>query len=198
MTSFPLPAPQYGYLVRAGSVGRLFKDPAEAQRHARTSGGAIRTVEAARHLDPEAMIRWLETGEAEVAIPETSTSDTTKARMPEDTFQNRIEFAKSELKANPEISPSDLKRKGADLGLNIYPLIIGKARTALGLSKPRPEPRRIAQGSPARRTAAPATMTGLPAADALMSFAREFDELKSEVERYRAAIQRIREAVSKL
>ncbi len=70
--------------------------------------------------------------------------------MPKHNRDETVAFAAGHMKKNPEIEMSELKNLGKPLGYNIYPLIIGYARKALGLKRATPKPRKAGKRGPGR------------------------------------------------
>ncbi len=70
--------------------------------------------------------------------------------MPKHTRDETVAFAAGHMKKNPEISMNELKKLGRPEGFNIYPLIIGYARKALGLKRATPKSRKAGKRGPGR------------------------------------------------
>ena len=51
-----------------------------------------------------------------------------------------VDFAAACLKKNPNMPMAEMSKLARKEGINIYPLVIGKAKTRLGLSKAKPAP----------------------------------------------------------
>lgn len=83
--------------------------------------------------------------------------------MPKHPRAQVVEYVAKILKSKPDVSYADVVKEGRKDGYHVYPLIMGLAKNALGLGKPKRgrgrKPGRPAKGG-ARRGRPPATALG--------------------------------------
>ena len=87
--------------------------------------------------------------------------------MSEGVMDKAVDFAVACYRKNPNISMGEMKKLGAPKGINIYPLVIGKAKTRLGMGKAKPAPGAPKRG-PGRPRKNPAPAAAVVAASSTL------------------------------
>lgn len=119
-----------------------------------------------------------------------------------------VAFAAKHLKKNPDMEMSELKALGNKEKINIYPLIIGLAKSALGITKKKPSaskrrgPGRPPSSGTGKKRGRPAKARGRPAANSsgsgmLADVVTHMREMERELADLRAALAKIGEIAAR-
>lgn len=122
-----------------------------------------------------------------------------------------VTFAAEMLRKNPNLTTKELSTAGRKVGINLYPVVIGKARKAAGLGRGKPGRRPaagaakvaakpvariapVAKRAPGRPAAGPThTSDALGALDALIHVGGEVKRLSTELAAAQAKLAKIAE-----